>query len=114
MTGKWYDLDKAADRLGITSDAVRKRIERKSVEGKKEKGRWKVFIEDTSPDDSGQIPDGSGRLIEVLERQIDYLQQENYRKDMIIMELTKRVPELPAGRPRVSFWSRFWRQDEDR
>jgi hypothetical protein len=108
MSGKWYDLDKAADIIGITSDAVRKRIERGTLEGTKENGRWQVYVEDSRPDNSGQIPDHVNKYIKSLEEQIDYLKQENYQKNVIIRELSQKVPELPAGRPRVSFWSRFF------
>jgi len=107
------DMDEAARIYRISSDAVRKRIKAGKLQAEKDnQGRWQVLIEEAGPDDSGTILDDSGKLIKALENQIEYLQQESYRKDMIIMELTKRVPELPPGRPRVSFWSRFFRQDE--
>jgi len=108
---KKVDLDTAAEYYGISPDALRKRIKRKKADAIRESGRWYVFIPDSGSENTGQIPDNTGQLIKALENQIDYLQQENYRKDMIIMELTKRVPELPPGRTRVSFWSRFFRQD---
>lgn len=50
MDTKKVDVQTASRILGISSDAVRKRIERKSLKGIKENGVWMVIVEDTEPD----------------------------------------------------------------
>ena len=93
---KKVDLDTAAEYFGISPDAIRKRIKRGKLHSIRESGRLYVFIPDNRSENTGQKADISGHLITALESQIEYLRQENYRKDLIIMELSKRVPELPA------------------
>lgn len=44
------DVQTASRIFGISPDAVRKRIERKSLRGIKENGVWMVIVEDTKPD----------------------------------------------------------------
>lgn len=50
MDTKKVDVLTASRILGISSDAVRKRIERKSLKGIKENGVWMVIVDDTKPD----------------------------------------------------------------
>ena len=104
---KKVDLDTAAEYYGLSKDAMRKRIKRGKADAVRESGRWYVFIPDSGSENNGQIADKSGQLLEVLKDQIEYLQQENYRKDMIIMELSKRVPELPAA-DRLPWWKKIF------
>lgn len=107
---KKASLEEAARIYRISSDGVRKRIRAGKLQAEKDKqGRWQVFIEDDTPEDSGKIRDDTQRLIKSLEDQIEFLKDEVRRNDAIIMELSRRVPELPAAKPRVSFWSRFFR-----
>ena len=106
MAGKWHDLDTAADILGITSDAVRKRINRGSLEGTKESGRWQVFIEDKRPDNSGQIPDVSDQLIEQLKKENEFLRQQINQQSIIIYNLSEGVKRLEAPKP--SIWQRIF------
>ena len=102
----------AADLLGVTQSAVRKRIQRGTIPwDKDEEGRIFVYVdpsevspetdEDTSRDTAvGQSRDG---LLEVYREQVDFLRRELERKDAILMSLTQRIPELePAREPRES------------
>jgi excisionase family DNA binding protein len=97
----------AADRLGITQDAVRKRIARGTIRHTKDyEGRIFVFLdtferESKTDQDNGQdggsktAPDADqDKYTRSLEDQIDFLRRELERKDTIIMSLTQRIPEL--------------------
>ncbi len=120
MAGEWHNLDKAADKIGISSDAVRKRIERGTLEGKKESGRWKVYIEDSRPDNSGQIPD----TVQALQAHIESLKRENARQQRTIDAYQKnqeqtnyilaireqKIIELQAPQ-RPGLWQRIFKRE---
>jgi hypothetical protein len=110
----------AASRLGITQDAVRKRIARGTIKhGKDHEGRIFVYLdtsEGKSKTDQDSRQDGESKTVQdadqdrytrSLEGQIEFLRQELERKDTIIMSLTQRIPELeapaePTGAPETA------------
>jgi len=102
----------AAERLGVTRDAVRKRIKRHSIEWEVgENGETYVYVgpsataEDPSGDTSGQE-----QVVEVLRDQVEHLREQLDRAEerdrenrRIIAALTQRIPELEApSEPRES------------
>jgi hypothetical protein len=99
----------AADRLGITQDAVRKRIARGTIRHDKDyEGRIFVYLdtferESKTGQDNGQdggsktVPDADqDNYTRSLEDQIDFLRRELERKDAIIMTMAQRIPEIEA------------------
>lgn len=116
-------MDEAAHTLGLSVDAIRKRIQRGTIEHEKDSaGRVRVLLDspdntstlqDESPETTGHVPDAllaakdetiselRGR-VESLERQLDAHQEENRRKDHLLaaaLELAKR-PAIEAPEPR--------------
>jgi hypothetical protein len=105
-------VPEAAEMLGVSQSAVRKRIQRGTIPwDKDDEGRVYVYLDpsetglgagkdrfrDRSP---GQSRD---ELLESYREQIDFLRQELERKDTIIIGLTHRIPELVASpEPRES------------
>ena len=100
----------AAERLGITQDAVRKRVARGTIRHDKDhEGRIFVYLdtfERESKTDQANGQDGESKTVQdegqdkytrSLEDQIEFLRQELERKDTIIMSLTQRIPELEAS-----------------
>jgi excisionase family DNA binding protein len=100
----------AADRLGVTQDAVRKRIARGTIRHEKDyEGHIFVYLdtfegESKTDQDNGQdvgsktVSDASqDKYTRSLEDQVDFLRRELERKDTIIMSLTQRIPELEAS-----------------
>ena len=101
----------AANRLGITQDAVRKRIARGTIRhGKDHEGRIFVYLdtlferEPKTDQANGQdresktvLDDDQDKYTRSLEDQIHFLRRELERKDTIIMSLTQRIPELEAS-----------------
>jgi predicted RNase H-like nuclease (RuvC/YqgF family) len=100
----------AANRLGITQDAVRKRIARGTIRHEKDhEGRIFVYLdtferEYETDQDNGQgaesktvLDDDQDKYTRSLEDQIGFLRRELERKDTIIMSLTQRIPELEAS-----------------
>ena len=110
----------AAEALGVTQDAIYKRIQRQSIAHEKDsEGRVYVYLDtsdiqtDKSADASTDISDRDELLTELrshheyLRRQLEVCQEEARRKDHIIAALTERLPELeparePTSEPRES------------
>jgi hypothetical protein len=104
------DLDRltvaeAAGVLGISQDAVRKRIARGTIShDRDESGRVYVYLspsetvhktdQDTVQDDATKTVQDA--YIRSLEDQIAFLRRELERKDTILLNLTDRIPELEA------------------
>jgi len=105
-----HDLDRltvaqAADALGVSQDAVRKRIARDTIRhDRDESGRVFVYLtqsetvhktdQDRGQDDATKTVQDA--YIRSLEDQIAFLRQELERKDAILLNLTDRIPQLEA------------------
>ncbi len=98
----------AAERLGVTQDAVRKRMARGTIRHVREDGRLYVYLDtferasktvqdEGQADASNTVQDvGQDRYIAALEDQVQFLRRELERKDAILLRLTERIPELEA------------------
>jgi excisionase family DNA binding protein len=107
-------VQEAAKRLGVKDDAIRKRIQRGTLEHDKDPdGRVYVYLDapqdesydgqsgaktQTTSQDATQdaIVVAKDETISELRDQVDFLRRELERKDAILMSLTQRVPELEA------------------
>lgn len=115
-----YTVAEAAEALGITRDAVRKRISRGTMEAEKgEDGSWIVFLDDGAQGKTdGQDNDDSHywELINDQRQEIERLRQELQQKDEWITKLIERIPpQLPAPEPepeqqpeRRPWWKRIF------
>jgi|SRR5919199_898820 excisionase family DNA binding protein len=101
----------AAEMLGITRSAVRKRVERGSLQADKDDdGMLFVYLDptatsrETGHDSPRQTPhptrrdEGLYRALDILEEQNRFLRAQLEHKDAIIMSLTQRIPELEPAR----------------
>jgi hypothetical protein len=126
-------IKQAAEALGITPVAVRKRLVRGKLPGHKDAaGQWIVPLTDeliaaerarAQATDQG-LDRGSPRVIARLEDEVRYLRDELRREresrgeelrrtDVIIAAFAERLPELPATTsppepPARSWWQRLW------
>ena len=114
-------VDQAARVLGLTVDAIRKRVQRGTIPYEKDPaGRVTILldspdsdstVQDEARDSTGRGPDTErliadrDELVEELQDQVAFLRreleartEETRRKDHIIMALTQRVPELESPR----------------
>jgi hypothetical protein len=108
MARQRLDVNTAATVLGISADAVRKRVYRGTLESEKEAdGSLFIWL------DADALSSGRERaeadVTQVLREQVDYLrgqlevwQEEARRKDHIIAALTERIPELEPARESTS------------
>jgi hypothetical protein len=111
MAGRWVDVGEASRELGISSDAVRKRIARGSLESSRENGSVLVWLDEGWTEAGREAQVDGGRLVEDLREQVHYLRsilneerEARLRADMIIAQLTQanaalatKVPELEAS-----------------
>ena len=119
-------MREAAELLGTSTEAVRKRAARGSLRSEKRNdGRVLVWVDDGRTEGGreakGEAPADGGALVEVLTEQVGYLKaqldirtEELRRKDHIIAGLVERVPELdaPAFEPTPSQAGEAGAQDD--
>jgi hypothetical protein len=113
MAGRWVDVGEASRELGVSSDAVRKRIARGSLESSRQDGSVLVWLGDGGTE-AGREAQVDGRaVVEDLREQVHYLRsilneerEARRRADMIIAQLTQanaalaaKVPELEPPAP---------------
>jgi len=95
-------VSEAAERLGITQDAIRQRVRRNTIQhDKAPDGRVHVYLDEshTPPQDThDDLVDALRDQVEVLKTELADWKAEAQRKDTIIMSLTQRIPELEAPR----------------
>jgi hypothetical protein len=110
VSGRWVDLREAADLLGTSTEAVRKRAARGSLRSDRQDGRVLVWVDDGRTEggreaqvDREELLEAKDETIRVLEEQLSLRAEEIQRRDVIISQLTQantalaqRVPELEA------------------
>jgi excisionase family DNA binding protein len=88
-------VEDAAKLLGLSENAIRKRIERGSIKSEKVGDTRYVILSDTDmPRRDTDMSLESSALISEMRSRIEFLEDELRRKDTILMTLVQRVPEL--------------------
>jgi hypothetical protein len=88
-------LRQAAEELGVSVEAVRKRVKRGSLRADKAPdGRVYVFLDTVGDAYHPQPQDEASVLVETLRDEIGHLRRESERKDAIIMSLSQSNAEL--------------------
>jgi hypothetical protein len=114
--GRWLDVNSAAEELGVSTDAVRKRISRGTLRSDRRDGTVRVWLDDGGTEAGREAQVDGGALVEVLREQAEYLRgqlaeerESRRRADTIIAQLTQanaalaaRVPELEAPQEEAS------------
>jgi len=77
MAGRWEDVGEASRELGISSDAVRKRVARGSLESTRQDGNVLVWLDEsrTEAGREAQVEE-DGALVEALRDQVKYLKEQ--------------------------------------
>ena len=110
MSGRWVDLREAAELLGTSTEAVRKRAARGSLRSDRQDGRVLVWVDEGRTEggreaqvDREALLEAKDETIRILEEQLRLRGEEIQRRDVIISQLTQanaalaqRVPELEA------------------
>jgi hypothetical protein len=99
----------AARRLGVSQDAIYKRIKRGTIPYEKaEEDKTYVYLDESVDDgetstDTVEEASTDSVLVAELRDRVRFLEDELQRKDAILMSLVQRVPQLePAPEPRES------------
>jgi DNA-binding MarR family transcriptional regulator len=99
-------VPQAAERIGITQDAVRKRIKRGYIEWEKDaEGRLYVWVDPTetgketssnTSSETSQDVDAPVLLdyVETLKERIHHLEEESRRKDHLLAAALERIPAI--------------------
>jgi excisionase family DNA binding protein len=95
-------VQEAAEQLGTTVDAIRKRVQRNTIRHEKDAGgRVWIFLDadrtrhDTDQDTAGLRQDGeSNALISEMHDRIRFLEDELQRKDAILLNMTEAMKAL--------------------
>jgi hypothetical protein len=107
------DVKQAAEKLGISSEGVRQRIRRGSIESEKDKdGRVYVFVPDEGPE-AGKSERASERgtddVLTRLEGEVEFLRRELatrdaeiQRRDAILLSLSEGLKAINPPEPRES------------
>jgi hypothetical protein len=114
--GRWLDVRQAAEELGVSSDAVRKRIARGTLRSaKQEDGSVRVWLDsvdaqrDADPLDSwtvaghqlDDIVSAKDEILRDLREQLEHMRRESERKDAIIMQMAQANTALAAKVPQL-------------
>jgi len=111
--GEWIPMAEAAARLGTTADAIRKRISRGGIEGRKDKsGRWFVRMPgegEEPPASTATVRAYVGRLEEEnrwlrsrLDAALDDARSAHERADTLTASLLRALappPDMDGGQP---------------
>jgi hypothetical protein len=83
----------AAEVLGVSVEAIRKRVQRGTIRSDKgEDGRRYVYLDESPPE--SEVAGSSSPLLDALRDEIAHLRRESERKDAIIMSLSQSNAEL--------------------
>src|SRR5215207_1950996 len=124
QSGRCVTVDEAARHLGLSVDAVRKRVQRGQIAYEKdEAGRVRIILDegetlqDESPDTTGQAAGDESELMEELRRTNELLREvittrdeEIRRRDTIIMNMTEAMKALNPPAPEDSSEARESRE----
>ena len=93
MAGQRVDVNQAAALLGISTDAVRKRARRGTLDSEKgADGYLYIWLDGGAP--SGSTP--TQAHLDSLEEQIEFLRGELERKDHLLAAALERIPAIEA------------------
>ena len=98
--GRWLDVNSAAEELGVSTDAVRKRISRGSLRSDRKNGTVRVWLDDGGTEAGREAQVDGEALVEVLREQAEYLRKQlaeereaRRRADTIIAQLARANEE---------------------
>jgi len=112
------DSTRASQLMGITEDAIRKRIARGTLKGYKEDGRWYVHLSDNDqncrtadqnrPDTDQNHVTEAALAIEELRARVQSLEAQLGVKDTQIGELHRLMATTALNAAPARAWWRFW------
>jgi hypothetical protein len=93
------DVNQAAEALGISTDAVRKRASRGTLDSEKtEDGSLYVWLDNGAPNGTPTGSTPTQAHLDSLQEQIEFLRHELERKDHLLAAALERIPAIEAPR----------------
>jgi excisionase family DNA binding protein len=106
MTGQRVTTKEAAEALGISVEAVRKRIERGQLEHERVDGRVYVYLDDDHTESGPDVEVESDALIfemqariELLERQLEQANERDRENRRLLAAALERIPPQLEASP---------------
>jgi excisionase family DNA binding protein len=106
MTGQRVTTKEAAEALGISVEAVRKRIERGQLEHERVDGRVYVYLDDDHTESGPDVEVESAALIfemqariELLERQLEQANERDRENRRLLAAALERIPPQLEASP---------------
>jgi hypothetical protein len=104
VSGRWVDLREAAELLGTSTEAVRKRAARGSLRSDRQDGRVLVWVDEGRTEGGREAQVDREALLEAKEETIRNLREQleaerraNEENRRLLAALIQRVPELEAA-----------------
>jgi hypothetical protein len=88
------DLREAAEALGTSVDAVRKRVQRGTLEAEKADGKVYVWLDTDLDLPTDTLIEAKDETIAELRDRVDFMQRELERKDAILLSMTEAMKAL--------------------
>ena len=99
MARQRLDVNQAAAVLGISTDAVRKRASRGTLDSEKTgDGSLFVWLENGAPNGTPNGSTPTQAHLDSLQEQIEFLRRELERKDHLLAAALERIPAIEAPR----------------
>jgi hypothetical protein len=103
VSGRWVDLREAAELLGTSTEAVRKRAARGSLRSDRQDGRVLVWVDEGRTEggreaqvDREALLEAKEETIRTLREQLEAERRANEENRRLLAALIQRVPELEA------------------
>jgi hypothetical protein len=103
VSGRWVDLREAAELLGTSTEAVRKRAARGSLRSDRQDGRVLVWVDEGRTEggreaqvDREVLLEAKDETIRTLREQLESERRANEENRRLLAALIQRVPELEA------------------
>ncbi len=96
--GQGMSVKEAAIALGISQNAIRKRIERGTLASSQVGGRWVVYLEEDNGDQPGDYngdPEAT-QIVQLLREEVAFLRDELQRKDQLLLHLVQHLEKREA------------------
>lgn len=91
-------IQEAARRLGVSESAIRKRVQRGTLQHHKGgDGRVYVYLDLGEAGEDNVRDTSRDELVDELRDRVRFLQEELQRKDAILLRMAERIPELQSA-----------------
>jgi hypothetical protein len=97
QSGRRVTVDEAARHLGLSVDAVRKRVQREQIPHERDQaGRVRIILDESETLQDAVQTSARDELLDELRDQVRFLREELARKDAILLRMAENIPQIEA------------------